>query len=155
MHSLPPGKMRIVFDKLPSEVLLAIIIRIPPGTGDFRKFLLVNRHLREMVQGNRTNVTRWISHVQSPIAGRIVSSHPVEYMPSGEWLECLSRNTEEVEEFVKAMHDFQDSNWAEQKPWNKNGTRMLDDRSLRAGLHHFRGYWHLETCLVGRSLRLC
>ncbi|ERF69782.1 hypothetical protein EPUS_07038 [Endocarpon pusillum Z07020] len=134
--------MAVVFDTLSNELLLGIVVRISFGKGDFRTLSLVNRRLRDFIKTHRNTIIQRVASIQFPVAARAASLHPLACVPTLEWLEHLSDDTRDVNDFMEKFRGFLDSSMVEKQ---SSPTLFISVRWLETGLHLFRGlrveYW--------------
>lgn len=140
------NKMPVVFDALPNELLLEIVIRISFGKGDFRTLSLVNWRLRDLIKTHRIDIIQRVAKIQFPVAARAASLHPLAYVPTVEWLEHLLNDTRDVNDFMKIIRDIFGSSLVEKQLLAQSPlTLFISERWLETGLHLFRGlrveYW--------------
>ena len=140
------NKLPVVFDNLPNELLLEIVVRISFGKGDFRTLSLVNWRLRNLIKTHRSNIIQRVASTQFPVAARAASLHPLACVPTLEWLEHLSDDTRDVNGFMQKIRDFFDSSLVKKQLLaQSSSTLFISKRWLETGLHLFRGlrveYW--------------
>ncbi|KAF7506091.1 hypothetical protein GJ744_012242 [Endocarpon pusillum] len=130
--------MPIIFDTLPNELLLEIVVRISFSKRDFRTLSLVNWRLRDLIKTHRNDIIQRVASIQFPVAARAASLHPLACVPTLEWVEHLSNDTRDVNDFMQKIRGFFDSSMVKKQLLaQSSSTLFISERWLETGLHLF------------------
>lgn len=141
--------MVLSFNNLPNEVILEILVRIPPGRGDFRTCYRLNTHLQDLIKAHRRYIIKRMASYQFPVALEVASLNPIrdesllrrDCEGTMLWLKLLAEETRDVSDFMHAIQSLLQSERVRSRLLEgEHFWCQINEKWLEIGLHLFRRY---------------